>query len=149
MTNKPTPELAPSGRATSVEGIGYLMSRVLTTQGREKGMGITLRPTDIVIAPFGKCGTTWLQQIGHTLRTRENGLGKTARHNARHQRPAISETPLAQVCSTSNVRPALRFKRSISSVPIAAAGVNMPPEAASGFLSRHTALSAIIFDVEP
>jgi hypothetical protein len=28
------------------------------------------RPTDVVIAPFSKCGTTWLQQIFHTLRTR-------------------------------------------------------------------------------
>ncbi len=28
------------------------------------------RPTDEVISPFGKCGTTWLQQIFHTLRTR-------------------------------------------------------------------------------
>jgi hypothetical protein len=28
------------------------------------------RPTDIVISPFGKCGTTWLQQSFHTLRTR-------------------------------------------------------------------------------
>src|ERR1043165_3030497 len=27
------------------------------------------RPADVVIAPFGKCGTTWLQQIFHTLRT--------------------------------------------------------------------------------
>lgn len=28
------------------------------------------RPTDIIITPFGKCGTTWTQQIFHTLRTR-------------------------------------------------------------------------------
>src|SRR5579872_178418 len=28
------------------------------------------RPTDVVISPFGKCGTTWLQQTFHTLRTR-------------------------------------------------------------------------------
>lgn len=28
------------------------------------------RPTDVIIAPFGKCGTTWLQQTFHTLRTR-------------------------------------------------------------------------------
>jgi hypothetical protein len=28
------------------------------------------RPTDIVIAPYGKCGTTWLQQTFHCLRTR-------------------------------------------------------------------------------
>jgi hypothetical protein len=27
------------------------------------------RPTDIVISPFGKCGTTWLQQTFHCLRT--------------------------------------------------------------------------------
>ena len=28
------------------------------------------RPSDVVITPFAKCGTTWLQQIFHTLRTR-------------------------------------------------------------------------------
>lgn len=27
------------------------------------------RPSDVVISPFGKCGTTWLQQTFHTLRT--------------------------------------------------------------------------------
>lgn len=27
-------------------------------------------PTDVIITPFGKCGTTWLQQMFHTLRTR-------------------------------------------------------------------------------
>ena len=27
------------------------------------------RPGDIVISPYAKCGTTWLQQIFHTLRT--------------------------------------------------------------------------------
>ncbi|MGH6955703.1 MAG: sulfotransferase domain-containing protein [Caulobacteraceae bacterium] len=27
------------------------------------------RPTDVIITPFGKCGTTWLQQTFHTLRT--------------------------------------------------------------------------------
>ncbi len=27
------------------------------------------RPTDVVIAPFSKCGTTWLQQTFHCLRT--------------------------------------------------------------------------------
>jgi hypothetical protein len=28
------------------------------------------RPTDVIITPYSKCGTTWLQQIFHTLRTR-------------------------------------------------------------------------------
>ena len=27
------------------------------------------RPGDVVISPYGKCGTTWLQQTFHTLRT--------------------------------------------------------------------------------
>lgn len=27
-------------------------------------------PGDVIISPFAKCGTTWLQQIFHTLRTR-------------------------------------------------------------------------------
>jgi hypothetical protein len=28
------------------------------------------RPSDVIITPFGKCGTTWLQQTFHCLRTR-------------------------------------------------------------------------------
>ena len=28
------------------------------------------RPSDVIISPYAKCGTTWLQQIFHTLRTR-------------------------------------------------------------------------------
>jgi hypothetical protein len=28
------------------------------------------RPTDVIISPFAKCGTTWLQQTFHCLRTR-------------------------------------------------------------------------------
>lgn len=28
------------------------------------------RPTDVIISPYGKCGTTMLQQLFHTLRTR-------------------------------------------------------------------------------
>lgn len=27
------------------------------------------RPSDVIISPFAKCGTTWLQQIAHSLRT--------------------------------------------------------------------------------
>ncbi len=36
----------------------------------KKGLALKLRPTDVVITPFGKSGTTWTQQIVHTLRTR-------------------------------------------------------------------------------
>lgn len=56
-------------RPTSVDAMGkaagmmfgYLM---------ERGKPFTPRPTDVIISPYGKCGTTWLQQTFHTLRTR-------------------------------------------------------------------------------
>jgi hypothetical protein len=47
-----------------------MMGSMTTPEGVAKGLGIRLRPTDIVITPFGKSGTTWLQQMAHTLRTR-------------------------------------------------------------------------------
>ena len=45
---------------------GQLFDRELIA----KGMALQLRPTDVVITPWGKSGTTWTQQIVHTLRTR-------------------------------------------------------------------------------
>jgi hypothetical protein len=36
----------------------------------ERGLAFTPRPTDLIITPYAKCGTTWLQQIVHGLRTR-------------------------------------------------------------------------------
>jgi len=35
-----------------------------------QGLALKLRPSDVVITPYGKSGTTWTQQIVHTLRTR-------------------------------------------------------------------------------
>lgn len=46
------------------------LSGFITPSGREQGLALALRPTDVVITPFGKSGTTWTQQIVHTLRTR-------------------------------------------------------------------------------
>lgn len=34
------------------------------------GLAFIPQPDDIIISPFGKCGTTWTQQIVHTLRTK-------------------------------------------------------------------------------
>jgi hypothetical protein len=44
-------------------------ARLVSEEGRRAGLAFVPRPTDVVIAPFGKCGTTWLQQIVHSLRT--------------------------------------------------------------------------------
>jgi hypothetical protein len=45
---------------------GQLFNRDLIA----RGMALRLRPTDVVVTPWGKSGTTWTQQIVHTLRTR-------------------------------------------------------------------------------
>jgi aryl sulfotransferase len=58
------------GRATTFEGLLGKLAAMGTREGLAKGLGMTLAPTDIVITPFGKSGTTWLQQMAHTLRTR-------------------------------------------------------------------------------
>ena len=58
-------------RARSLAEFGELMGRLFTPA--EIGAGTESyrpRPSDVVITPYGKCGTTWLQQIFHTLRTR-------------------------------------------------------------------------------
>ena len=63
-------ETAPR-RAHSLAELGPLQS--LMFRGEEMASGIAgfrPRPDDVVISPFGKCGTTWLQQTFHCLRTR-------------------------------------------------------------------------------
>ncbi len=57
------------GRARSLEEM-KAQPPLFTKEGHEAGLAIALRPTDVVISPFGKSGTTWTQQIVHTLRTR-------------------------------------------------------------------------------
>jgi len=57
-------------RGRNLAEMGQLMGKMFVDA--EIGASIAAwrpRPTDVVIAPYGKCGTTWLQQIFHTLRT--------------------------------------------------------------------------------
>lgn len=70
MTATTIKDRAPSGRATSLEAFRAIMRLVDTPDSLSQGLGMSLLPTDIVISPFGKSGTTWLQQMCHTLRTR-------------------------------------------------------------------------------
>lgn len=59
-----------NGRPTNTTDLESLLSCLFNDESR--GRGATFRPlkTDIFIAPYAKCGTTWLQQIAHGLRTR-------------------------------------------------------------------------------
>lgn len=45
------------------------MGRLVSDQSHRDGLAFVPRPTDVIISPYAKCGTTWLQQIVHSLRT--------------------------------------------------------------------------------
>lgn len=56
-------------RATTLVGLHEKMGALVSAAGYEAGLAFSPRPTDVIIAPFAKCGTTWLQQMVHSLRT--------------------------------------------------------------------------------
>ena len=64
----------PATRPASFEAMVALRARMGTPEemkkGLEHGLAFRPRPSDVIISPFGKCGTTWLQQVFHGLRTR-------------------------------------------------------------------------------
>ncbi len=62
-------EAEPSRRAGSVAELHAKMMSMFADPPSNVSRYEPL-PTDVIISPFGKCGTTWLQQIFHTLRTR-------------------------------------------------------------------------------
>jgi len=63
------PETHPQ-RPTTFESMVERQAPMMTPEGIQKGLAFQPRATDIIISPFGKSGTTWLQQIVHGLRTR-------------------------------------------------------------------------------
>lgn len=70
MSSSPSdPTSAVPTRPTSMQEMRALQRRVFDPKLIAQGMALKLRPTDLVITPFGKSGTTWTQQIVHTLRT--------------------------------------------------------------------------------
>ena len=57
-------------RPRNLAEMGQAMGKMFNPEDIGKGIAsYRPRPSDVIIAPFGKCGTTWLQQIFHTLRT--------------------------------------------------------------------------------
>jgi hypothetical protein len=56
-------------RATTLDELIEKMGRLVSPEGYTTGLAFSPRPSDVIIAPYAKCGTTWLQQMVHTLRT--------------------------------------------------------------------------------
>src|SRR3954462_4152476 len=56
-------------RATTLAELQVKMDRLVTAAGFPPGLGFVTRPSDVIIASYAKCGTTWLQQMVHSLRT--------------------------------------------------------------------------------
>jgi len=56
-------------RATTLDELHQKLGTLVSADGYLAGLAFTPRPTDVIIAPFAKCGTTWLQQMVHSLRT--------------------------------------------------------------------------------
>ncbi len=59
-----------TARPASFQAFVALRTRITDAQGIAKALAFRPRATDVIISPFGKCGTTWLQQVFHGLRTR-------------------------------------------------------------------------------
>ena len=57
-------------RAKNLEEFLGMSGKFLTEEGHQAGLAFQPRSTDVIISPFAKSGTTWLQQIAHGLRTR-------------------------------------------------------------------------------
>jgi hypothetical protein len=57
-------------RATNLEELEIILSRLFTQESRQRGLAFRPSTSDVIISPYAKCGTTWLQQIVHGLRTR-------------------------------------------------------------------------------
>ena len=57
-------------RPTTIEEMHERMENFSTTEGWQRGLDYKPDPTDVFIVTPPKCGTTWMQQIVHGLRTR-------------------------------------------------------------------------------
>ncbi len=56
------------GRARTYDEFQEKIATLFATEN-DANAEFVPRPTDVIISPFPKCGTTWLQQMVHSLRT--------------------------------------------------------------------------------
>lgn len=59
-----------ASRATTLAELESVLDRFFDETKTPLGLAFRPRPSDIIITPYAKCGTTLLQQITHGLRTR-------------------------------------------------------------------------------
>ena len=55
---------------TTMQELDEAMQNFVSEESVEKGKAFKPRPTDVIVSPYAKSGTTWTQQIVHGLRTR-------------------------------------------------------------------------------
>lgn len=68
MNNKTTTGV----RATTIEELETVLGKFWDLPSRVRGLEFKPQASDIIISPYAKSGTTWLQHIVHGLRTRGN-----------------------------------------------------------------------------
>jgi hypothetical protein len=71
MTAEGLSDDAPPRRARTMAEMRRQADRLMRPGDFDRALAAYRpRPGDVIISPFAKCGTTWLQQTFHTLRTR-------------------------------------------------------------------------------
>ena len=60
----------PLSRATTTEELDAILSKYFSEESVQHGRAFKPKQSDVIISPYAKCGTTWMQQIVHGLRTR-------------------------------------------------------------------------------
>ena len=50
-------------RARNVSELQIILGKLFTAGGIEKGLAFQPEPSDVIISPFAKSGTTWMQSI--------------------------------------------------------------------------------------
>ena len=70
MRSTPVPDPPAARRPRSLAEMREARGRFDNRSGRERGLAFRPRADDVLIATAPKCGTTWVQQIVHGLRTR-------------------------------------------------------------------------------